>query len=294
MRLNRSGYLIREGFRSIGTHAFMSFATVTIIMACLIIMGSVSLLSINIDALIKNLEDQNEVVAFVDESYEVEQAEALKDAILAIDNVYNAEFINRDEAMESFMSNYSSDLMEGIDSDVFRHRFVIHLTDISQMADTKAELEAIEGLPKVNAHIDYADAFVQIRNIVTIISFALIAMLVFVSVFIMSNTIKLATYGRKDEIAIMKMVGAGNHFIRMPFVIEGLVLGILGGGLAFAAEWAIYDSFTEKLMETITGSLFSFIPFSQVSQYVLVAYLGIGIIVGAFGGVNAIRNYLKV
>lgn len=294
MKINRSGYLIREGFRSIGTHAFMSFATVTIIMACLIIMGTVSLLSINIDELIKDLEDQNEVVAFVDESYDEPQAESIKDSILSLDNVYATEFVNRDEAMESFMSNYSSDLMEGIDADVFRHRYIIHLTDISQMAQTKTELEAIEGIAKVNAHIDYADAFVQIRNIVSIISFALIAMLVFVSVFIMSNTIKLATYGRKDEIAIMKMVGAGNSFIRMPFVIEGLVLGLIGGGLAFIAEWAIYDSFTEKLMETITGSLFSFIPFAQVSNYVLAAFLGIGIVVGAFGGVNAIRNYLKV
>ena len=294
MRINRGGYLIREGFRSIGTHAFMSFATVTIIIACLIIMGTVSLLSINIDSLIKNLEDQNEVVAFVDENYDEASAEAVGESILAIDNIYAADFVNRDEAMESFMSNYSSDLMEGIDSEVFRHRFVIHLTDISLMAQTKAELESIEGIAKVNAHIDYADTFVQIRNIVSIVSFALIAMLVFVSVFIMSNTIKLATYGRRDEIAIMKMVGAGNGFIRMPFVIEGLVLGILGGGLAFVAEWAIYDSFTEKLVQTITGSLFSFIPFAQVSNYVLAAFLGVGIIVGAFGGVNAIRNYLKV
>ena len=294
MRINRGGYLIREGFRSIGTHAFMSFATVTIIIACLIIMGTVSLLSINIDSLIKNLEDQNEVVAFVDENYDEASAEAVGESILAIDNIYAADFVNRDEAMESFMSNYSSDLMEGIDSEVFRHRFVIHLTDISLMAQTKAELESIEGVAKVNAHIDYADTFVQIRNIVSIVSFALIAMLVFVSVFIMSNTIKLATYGRRDEIAIMKMVGAGNSFIRMPFVIEGLVLGILGGGLAFVAEWAIYDSFTEKLVQTITGSLFSFIPFAQVSNYVLAAFLGVGIIVGAFGGVNAIRNYLKV
>ena len=118
--------------------------------------------------------------------------------------------------------------------------------------------------------------------------------LVFVSVFIMSNTIKLATFGRREEIAIMKMVGAANGFIRMPFVIEGLVLGILGGGLAFFAEWGLYSLLTGRLMGTLTGSFLSLVPFRAVMLPVLVAFLAISVLVGVFGGVNAIRNYLKV
>ena len=119
-------------------------------------------------------------------------------------------------------------------------------------------------------------------------------MLVFVSVFIMSNTIKLATFGRREEIAIMKMVGANNSFIRLPFVVEGLVLGILGGGLAFFAEWGIYELITGKLVESLTGSFIAVVPFRSVAMIVLIVYLGTGILVGAVGGVNAIRNYLKV
>ena len=221
MKLNRIGYLIREGFRSISTHRFMSFASVTINMACLIVMGSVSLLSVNIDLMIGELEDQNEVVAFVDESIAKEsEARALESVVKAVPNVSTVEFVNRTDAMDNFMSNYDSDLMEGIDETVFRHRYVIQLEDIALMAQTKADLENVEGIAKVKAHLEYADAFITIRNVVTIVSLALIVMLVFVSVFIMSNTIKLATFGRREEIAIMKMVGAGNGFIRMPFVIE--------------------------------------------------------------------------
>ena len=119
MRLSRSGYLIREGFRSITTHGFMSFATVAIIMACLIIIGSVSLLSVNIDAIIKGLEDQNEVVAFVDETYTQEEAAALESQIAALDNISSVQFVTRTEAMDNFMGNYSKDLMEGIDETVF-------------------------------------------------------------------------------------------------------------------------------------------------------------------------------
>ena len=294
MSFSKIAYLIREGFRSIRTHGFMSFASVTIITTCLIIMGSISLLSLNIDALIADLEQQNEVVAFVDESIEDEsEAAALKDRILAAGNITSVDFVSRTAAMDSFMSKYDDRLMEGIDETVFRHRFVIHLTDISQMAETKANLEAIDGIAKVNAHIEYANRFVRIRNIVTVVSLILTAVLTFVS-FFMSNTIKLTTYGRREEIAIMKMVGATDAFIRTPFVIEGLILGLLGGLLGFLAEWGLYSALAGNLMNSLTGSFLSLIPFRTVMLPLLVAYLGIGVLIGVFGGVSAIRNYLKV
>ncbi len=295
MRLSRGGYLIREGFRSIKTHGFMSFASVTIIMACLIIMGSVTLLSINIDALIDDMEDQNEVVAFVDETITDENtARGIESSLLAVENVNSAEFISRTSAMDKFMSRYDDSLREGIDESVFRHRFVIHLNDIAAMAQTKAQLEQVPGIVKVNAHLEYADAFITIRNIVSVVSLMLTVILVFVCVFIMSNTIKLATFGRREEIAIMKMVGATNGFIRLPFIVEGLVLGILGGGLAFLAEWGIYSLLTGRIMASLSGSFLTLVPFKAVMLPLLIAYLGIGVFVGVFGGINAIRNYLKV
>ena len=154
MRLSRGGYLIREGFRSIKTHGFMSFASVTIIMACLIIMGSVTLLSYNIDALIDDMEDQNEVVAFVDENISDENtARAIGNDLLAVENVSDVDFVTRTDAMDKFMSRYDDTLMEGIDESVFRHRFVIHLSDIAAMAQTKAQLEQVPGIVKVNAHL---------------------------------------------------------------------------------------------------------------------------------------------
>ena len=299
MILSRSGYLIREGFRSIKTHAFMSFASVTIIMACLIIMGSVTLLSFNIDAMIQSLEDRNEVVAFVDEELTPDQAEALRPAVEAVPNVQEVFFMTREEAMDIFMGKYDAALMEGIDATVFRHRFIIHLNDIAQMAQTKSALENVEGIAKVKAHLEYASAFVTLRNIFTVVALVLTIILVLVSVFIMSNTIKLTTFGRREEIAIMKMVGATNSFIRLPFVVEGLVLGLLGGGLAFLVEWGLYTVLVRRVTGAVVGSvitetLLSFIPFSSIALPLLAAFLAIGIFVGVFGGVNAIRNYLKV
>ncbi len=292
--MSRIGYLFAEGFRGIFKHGFMSFASVTIIMACLIIMGSVSLLSVNIDALIGDLEDQNEVVALVDETLSDSEAAALQQSISQIDNINTSQFVSREAAMDNFMGNYDASLMEGIDATVFRHRYVIQLTDIAQMAKTKQDLEAIPGIADVKAHLDYADAFITIRNIVTIVSFALIAVLVFVSFFIMSNTIKLATYSRREEIGIMKMVGASNSFIRLPFVIEGLILGLLGSLLAFVIQWALYNTLCNRILEAFPVSFINLVPFASVQDYVLIGFLAVGVVVGAFGGVNAIRNYLKV
>ena len=292
--MSRIGYLFAEGFRGIFKHGFMSFASVTIIMACLIIMGSVSLLSVNIDALIGDLEDQNEIVALVDETLSDSEAAALQQSISLIDNINTSQFVSREAAMDNFMGNYDASLMEGIDATVFRHRYVIQLTDIAQMAKTKQNLEAIPGIAEVKAHLDYADAFITIRNIVTVVSFALIAVLVFVSFFIMSNTIKLATYSRREEIGIMKMVGASNSFIRLPFVIEGLILGLLGSLLAFVLQWALYNTLCNRILEAFPVSFINLVPFASVQDYVLVGFLAVGVVVGAFGGVNAIRNYLKV
>ncbi len=293
--ISRWSYLIREGFRSITTHGFMSFASVTIIMACLIVMGIVTLLSVNIDALIKDLEDQNEIVVFIDEAItDEDEAKAIQGSIEALDNITSAEFVSRTDAMGNFMSKYDDNLMEGIDESVFRHRFVIHLTDIALMSQTQSELEALVGVAKVNAHLEYAKTFVTIRNVVSIISWVLIAMLMFVSIFIMTNTIKLATFGRREEIAIMKMVGATNGFIRMPFVIEGLVLGMLGGALAFVAVWGLYNVITGKLVGTLTGNFITVVPFSNVGIEMFIAFMAVSVMVGVFGGVNAIRNYLKV
>lgn len=294
MKMNKCGYLIREGFRSIKTHRFMSFASVTIILACLLIMGSFSLVAVNINSFIKDLEKENEIIAFVDEDYSESEARALQSSIDSVDNVAAATFVTRQQAMSDFMSGYDNDLMEGIDKTAFRDRFVVQLKDISLMAQTKADLEKVDGVAKVNAHVDYANSFITIRNVVSIVSLVLIVILVIVSFFIMSNTIKLATFSRREEIGIMKMVGATNGFIRLPFVVEGLTLGLLGGALAFLAEWGLYALITGRVMSDIVGQYVDVVPFSAVAGPVGLVFLAVSVLVGAFGGINAIRNYLKV
>ena len=295
MKLNSIGYLIKSGFKGIFSHGLMSFATVAIITACLIIMGAFSLLVVNINDMIAGLEEEsNVVVAFIDENLSREEAVALEPAILAVPNVDSAQFVTREEAAEDFQSDYDEELFDVITDDTFRDRYVVQLQDISLMEQTRTDLYAVDGVAKVNAHLEYAEGFITARNIVSVISLILIVILIVVSFFIMTNTIKLATFTRREEIAIMKMVGASNGFIRCPFIVEGLVLGLLGGALAFLAEWGLYGLVSSSLLGGLTGTFISVVPFSAVMWPLLAAFLGVGVLVGVFGGSSAIRNYLKV
>lgn len=272
----------------------MSFASVAVITACLFIMGCFSLITLNIDNMIAEMQSQNRVIAYVDEDLSEEQARALESKVSKVKNIETCEFVTREEAMTSFESDYDADLFENIDSSVFRHRYVLSLTDLSLMQETKTDLENIDGIADVRAHLDYAEKFVTLRNIVSIVSVILVVTLIVVSLFIMTNTIKLATFTRREEIAIMRMVGATNGFIRLPFVVEGLILGALGGAIAYGLVALVYHLATQKLLAAMAFGFVVLVPFSTVALPLLGVFLGVGVLVGVLGGVSAIRNYLKV
>ena len=295
MKLNRTAYLIKEGFKSIFTHGFMSFACILVIVACLLIMGNFALLAINIDYNIDALESQNEILAFVDENLSEEEAREIATRLRGLSNVSDVQFVTREQAMEDFVSGYDDEEMfEEVTPSWFRHRYIVFLNDLSLMAETEASIQNVEGIADVSAALELSRGFITVRNIVTIVSGILIVILFIVSVFIMQNTIKLATFSRREEIAIMKMVGASNTFIRMPFVIEGLVLGLVGGAIAFFLQWGIYRLIVSRIMSGAMARLILVIPFSTLQLPVLVVFLGVGLVVGTFGSNIAIRNYLKV
>ncbi len=295
MVMRKLNYFIKEGVGSIFTHRFMSFASVFIIVACLLIMGSFSLLALNVDRIIDTLEDENQIMVFIDENFTETAARSLEGTISAIPNVTSVEFVSREMALDSFKDLYEdSSLLEDLDADVLRDRYIVYLDDISQMAETQYELAKVDGVVKVNAHLEISEGFIKVRNIVSAVSLLLVAVLLVISLFIMSNTIKLTTFDRREEIAIMKMVGATSSFIRWPFVVQGLILGLLGALLAFLAQWGLYQLVSSNIVSGTGLSFISVIPFEKVSIYILASFLAIGLGVGIFGSIMAIKNYLKV
>ena len=295
MSLNRLGYLFKEGLRGVFSHGFRSFASITVIAACLIIMGSFALVGVNIDSIIKDMEQDSQILAFVDETLTQDDARLLEGAIRTLNNVREVQFVTREEALENYKAQYEdTSLFDDIDASVLRNRYVIYLNDITLMEQTKEALENVPGVADVNAEVGIARGFITVRNVVSVITAILIVVLLVVSLFMMSNTIKLATFTRREEIAIMKMVGANNGFIRFPFVIEGLIMGLLGAGIGFLMQWLIYNFISDRIMNSMAGNLFTVLPFGTIMTPLLLVYLAVGVLVGAFGGGMAIRNYLKV
>ena len=292
------GYHLREGFRSIFTHGLMSFAAVCMILACLIIMGSFSLVAINIDNTLGRYEAENEFIAYIDETLAEDEARALQSKLEAIPNVSSVTFMTAGEALERYTERYTDsetrELFDGMDDSVLRHRYRIHVDDLEQMGETVRQVEAVSGVAKVQWEQAISDGFVALRNVASAVAFILIAMLLVISLFIIANTIKLATFHRREEIAIMKMCGATNWFVRWPFIFEGMLLGLMGAILAFFLQWGLYNLTGTAIAGSDTLQLITVLPFQPMALRLLGIFAGTGLVIGAGGSVVAIGKFLQV
>lgn len=288
-------FFIREGAGNMFSHGFMSFAAIGITVACLLIMGTFTLVAYNANVNLADLQQENAVLAFVDDALTEQEARALQTKIENVNNVADCTFMSRDEAKENYIARYDGDELYGdLPADVFRHRYVIHVTDPDRIMETKEAVEQVAGIAKARADQAVAEGFTTARNVAGIISIALIAILLLVSVFIISNTIKLTTFDRRDEIAIMKMVGATNGFIRWPFVFEGLLIGLFGAVIGFGLQWLLYNAIATGIAESDTLQLLRVIGFEKIWWPVAAAFLLAGVLVGIGGSLTAIRKFLHV
>lgn len=294
MKKNNIGYLIREGIRSVFVKSFVSFAAVCVTVACLIIMGSFGLIMYNLHQMVTDLEQENEIMAYIDEGYTAARAKSVGSQINLISNVHEARFVSREEALDAFVEKQNdSTLFTGIDSTTLRDRYVITLEDNSLIMETVSHIEEVEGVAEVVAHYEISNGFQTVQRMLNVASMVIILVLFIASTFIISNTVKLAMHSRREEINIMKMVGATNSFVRFPFIVEGFILGIIGALIAFFIEWGLYNFLQVRVAEFDTLQLIRVIPFTELIEIVAIAYAIAGFVIGVFGSVLSIRKFLR-
>ena len=295
MRLNNIGYLLKEGFRGIFLHGFMSFAAICVTIACLVIVGSFSILAYNLDVMVEELNQTSEILVYVDSSLPDAEARSIGTQINLMDNVLQSTFVSREEALEDFIEDHDGDsAFSGVQASDLRHRYIVTLEDNLLMKQTDEQLKQLPGVAKTNAAYELAEGFTTIQNVLHIVSYAVIAVLLVVSLLIISNTVKLAMYDRKDEISIMKMVGATNGFIRLPFIVEGFTLGMIGAILAFGLEWVGYDTMVQKIGSVDSLQLFSLVPFQELLIPMVITFASAGMFVGIVGSWTSIRKFMNV
>ena len=290
-----AGYYVTEGFRSIFTHGFMSFAAVCMIVACLLIMGSFTLLAVNLNDMLGDFEAENEFLAYIDETVSEEDARALQSALESIPNVSGAVFTTKEEALQSFKEGREANaLLDELPPEVLRDRYSIRVHDLNEMQATVNAVEDLPNIVNVRAALDIAKGFVLVRNIASGVAIVLIAILAVVSLFIIANTIKLATFYRREEIAIMKMCGATDGFIQWPFVVEGMLLGLTGALIAFFAQWGIYHLVGKLIIQGNGLSLVTILSYGSMAKTILLIFCGTGSLIGVGGSLIAIRKFLQV
>mgnify|MGYP000547735864 CR=1 FL=1 len=294
MKHNNFSFLVGEGTKAIFKHGFMSFAAVCITVACLVIVTSFGLITYNIGLIVDDLQKENEVLICIDESYTEAEAKSVGSRINLIDNVADARFISREEALQTFVKEYDAVMYDGVTAETMRDQYIVTLEDNSKLQETIDALKQVPGVATIYSDPTVANAMSTIRNVLSIVSACIAAVLLIVSLIIISNTIKLAMFDRREEIAIMRMVGATNGFIRWPFVYEGFMLGLTGAILAFLLQWGLYEAIAQGVANNDTLQLLSIVPFQQLWKPVGGVFLGAGILIGVGGSLSAIRRFLQV
>ncbi|MBR4726443.1 MAG: permease-like cell division protein FtsX [Clostridia bacterium] len=297
--MSKLRYLTKEGFRNLRVNKLMSVASITVLFSCLLMIGIAFMILLNIESFIQSIEDENVILVYANLDIDSMDYDYMKLGVelKSIDNVASVEKVEKDAAYAALLDEMDEDLknyLAGLNENPLPNGYRVTVTDMAGFEQVVSEIKKLDNVLRVHENSALARQLANLRNTVTYISGGVILLLLIVSLFIISNTIKVTMFSRRLEISIMKSVGATNAFIRWPFVVEGILIGILAGGLATAALWGIYHLVQSTLATTFDafGASVS-VEFRDYALYVLVAFVAIGVFTGVFGSLTSIRKYLK-
>ena len=294
MKFSSSGYLIKEGLKNICNHRMMSLASIIVLVSCLIITGAAMLLSANVSSLISSIGDDNQINVYLD--YEMSDIDAIKlgSQIKKLPNVDECEFYSKDDAIKEYKNKLGNlyESMQG-DDNPLGNAYKVQLKDLSEYKQTIEQIKKINGVVSVSDRGDIARTLTKLNYFVTIVGFWVVIILGVVTLFIISNTIKMTMYSRRFEISIMKSVGATNTFVRIPFIIEAMTIGLIAGLLSSIILISIYNPVRETASNVISFIGKSTIPLEELWGFILLGFSGAGILIGALGGFISITKYLR-
>lgn len=288
------GYLTKEGFRNLRVNKLMTLASVTVLFSCMFLMGIAYMLYKSIDNYVNEVGKENIIMVYIDDGTDTQGITVLELSLRGINNVDEVEFVSRGQAYSEIINNMgeSGEYLEGLDNPL-PDAYKVSVKDMTRFKDTVGQIKLLDNVMRVRQNSDVADRLAQASKSISYVSAVIIGLLLLVSLFIISNTIKITMFSRRLEISIMKSVGATNRFIRWPFLVEGVLIGIISAIIATGGVWGLYEVAAKYLLSD-AGLLADFVI--NIMDYlprILVAFLALGILSGVFGSTNSIRRYLK-
>ncbi|MCL2539454.1 MAG: permease-like cell division protein FtsX [Oscillospiraceae bacterium] len=294
-------YLVKQGLANLWFNRLMTVASVGILSACLILIGGASLISLNVRDILHNVEGQNEMRVFLFDEVTEDEKTSIEGRLSAMPSVSEFRFIGKEEALEEArrMLGDKASILDGyIDNNPVATSYIIKLGDISKTSEVQSELSSMPGVEQVNAMTEVVETLTGLERSLLIFGGIVVIVLVLASVVVIQNSIRLTVFARRREINIMKYVGATNGFIRLPFVVEGMAVGIIAAFLALLMIYLINNGvvrvFENSDIQWVASVADQLIPFSELWAYVAAGFFGGGVVLGAIGSGSAIRKYLKV
>ena len=290
-------YLIKEGFRNTWTNRMMSIASICVLLSCLVLIGSASMIFLNIDSLVDRIEDENVIMVYIKDDTDDAAVSEMGEKLNAMSNVDYIDFVDKEtawaEQLET-MEDAQAEFFTEISTDIpLPDAYKVTVKDLNQFSSTVEEIKALDNVDTVRENTDLAQKLQTISHGISIIAIIIIAVLFAISLFIISNTIKLTVYSRRLEISIMKSVGATNSFVRLPFVVEGVILGVISGGISLGVVWGLYELAISQFHDLFNSIGLDPLNFADYALYILGAFLAIGIISGVGGSLITMRKYLN-
>ena len=291
MRFSSFRYLVQVGFRNLWQNRFMAIASIGVLVSCLILTGGAYMVFENIDRAFEWMYGQNVIVAFAEEGATDEQTAQMTEKLESITNVASVEFVSKEELMTRYLDSFPEELHEDLMAEnPLQDSFIITFADLAKFDATVMQVQQVEHIDTVEYEPEIAGLLTKVRQVVLAVGGWIIGLLLLVSLFIIANTIKLTVYNRRLEIYIMRSVGATSGFIRFPFVVEGMVLGLLSGAISYGILYFVYT----QLARLFTfGDPYKLIPFSEVWLVLLLGFLIGGVLTGVLGSAISMGKYLR-
>ena len=292
-------YFVSEGCKSYAKNTLMTLSSTIIVIACLIVFGLYLLFSMNINSIAEQLKAECEIRVYIDETIKPgsEEMEKLEDKIDSVSNIKSISFYSNEKALEEYKEELGDDayVMDGFgEENPLRDSFKIKLEDLSLSASTAEKLSRIEGIANVSDNQSSANKLVSVTKVIKSISFWFMIFLGALAIFIISNTIKITLFARRRDINIMKYLGATNSFISWPYIIEGIVIGLVGSLIAMAIMLIAYKAFLSMDITLFEAMHLKFCTIPEVALPLVCWFIGIGVLLGAIGSAVSIRRHLKV
>ena len=286
------GYLVKEGIKGIWHNRMMSLASIGVLISCLLLTGVAEMLSINVTRTMEKIGGTNVTRVFFEEEIEYRDAVYIIEEIDRLPNVTKTAFIDKDEAIKEYQEKLREDLYNQMlgDGNPFPNAVDVTLDDLSLYDDTMGKILDMDGVESIRDTREVAQKLTKLNVLVTNLSMWIVVALVLISVFIISNSIRMTMYSRRFEISIMKSVGATNTFVRIPFIVEGMVIGMISGIASSVLLMVVYDAVAKAVQNIVP---MEFIPYSQVAWWMIPLFIGAGTLIGALGSMLSIGRYLR-